>query len=106
MENVTLAMVYKAVQEVNQNLMNLVPHLQLIPYIYVSAAVSVGMFLGVILVLKKMFILEERMLSLELKLEQILEKIEKEEEKELKELEKVEEEVEKETGIRKIKDKK
>ena len=89
MENVTLEMVYQAIQEVNKNLANIIPHLQLIPYIYVSAAITVGMFLGLIIVIKKMFLLEERMLSLEMKLEKILEKVEKEEEKELEEIEKI-----------------
>jgi len=90
MENVTLEMVYQAVQEVNRNLANMIPHLQLIPYIYVSAAITVGMFLGLIIVIKKMFLLEERLLSMEMQLEKILEKLEKEEEKELKEIEEIE----------------
>ena len=90
MENITLAMVYQAVQEVNKNLANIIPALQLIPYIYVSAAVTVGMFLGVVLVLRKMYLLEERMLALELKVQQLIDKLEKEEEKELKEIEELE----------------
>ncbi|AAR39008.1 NEQ153 [Nanoarchaeum equitans Kin4-M] len=90
MQNVTLDMVYKSIQEVNQNLLALLPHLQLIPYIYVSAAISVGMFIGLVVVIKKMLLLEERLLSIELKVEQNTEKIEKLEEKILKLLEKKE----------------
>ncbi len=102
MGEVTLEMVYQAVQEVNKNLLSIIPHLQLIPYIYVSAAVTVGIFLGVVVALRKMFQLEERLFAIELKVERILEKLEKEEEKALREIEEIEKEVEKELKVEKI----